>query len=91
MLGIERLAGSLLFYALAAVVAAMGLRALGVAESFAVAGMAMVFAVLASARGYRTAQKSNGLSFSGLSFVAQALGGVCPGRLERLSADGEHR
>jgi amino acid permease len=55
-LGTEGLAGSLLFYALAAVVAAMGLRALGVAESLAVTGMAMVFAVLAILTALRLGQ-----------------------------------
>ncbi|MCX7027841.1 MAG: hypothetical protein NT061_10265 [Spirochaetes bacterium] len=46
-LGMGDVAGSILFYALAAVVAALGLRALGLAESMAVAGMVVVFAVLA--------------------------------------------
>ena len=55
-LGIDGLTGSLLFYAFAAAVAAMGLRALGVAESFAVAGMAMVFAGLAILTALRLGQ-----------------------------------
>lgn len=46
-LGLGDTAGSILFYVLAAAVAALGLRALGFAESAAIAGMAMVFVVLA--------------------------------------------
>ena len=46
-LGIGEVAGSVLFYVLAAAVAALGLRALGFAESAAVAGMVVVFVVLA--------------------------------------------
>ncbi|HWR10773.1 MAG TPA: aromatic amino acid transport family protein [Rectinemataceae bacterium] len=46
-LGMGEVAGSILFYALAAAVAALGLRALGLAESAALAGMAIVFVALA--------------------------------------------
>jgi len=46
-LGVGNIAGSILFYAMAAVVVAFGLRALGFAESAAIAGMIVVFAVLA--------------------------------------------
>lgn len=47
-LGMGPIAGSVLFYALAAVVAALGLRALGLAESAAVLGMVVVFVALAA-------------------------------------------
>ena len=46
-LGLGAAAGSILFYAMAAVVAALGLKALGRAESGAIAGMIVVFVVLA--------------------------------------------
>lgn len=46
-LGLGAAAGSILFYAMAAVVAALGLKALGRAESGAIAGMVVVFVVLA--------------------------------------------
>lgn len=72
-MGMGNVAGSILFYALAATVAALGLRALGIAESAAVAGMAAVFVVLAGLT--LTGTMGGG---SGMAGAAAAAAGIAP-------------
>ncbi len=61
-LGVPQAAGNFAFYAAAAVVAAMGLKALGVAEKWAIALMFILFAALAAATIAKVA--GTGLAFA---------------------------